>query len=61
MKPAGIIDVFTHSGFINSYSSLGEYDMILYDECDYNLSFPKGYDYHCMVEGLILMDTPYLY
>lgn len=61
MCPSGVIDVFTHSGFTRSYSTLGEYDMILYDECDYNLSFPVRQDYHCMIWWLIQMDTPYLY
>ena len=61
MSPGGIIDVFTHSGFTRSYPTLGEYDLLLYDECDYNLSFPVRNNYHCMIEWLILMDVPYMY
>jgi len=58
----GKIDVTTHSSFKNKRKELvGKYDMILYDECDYNLSFPKKQDYDCMVWALIMMDTKYLY
>lgn len=56
------IDVMTHASFVKTYKQLQcMYDMILYDECDYNLSFPVRWDFHCMVCGLIELSTKYLY
>lgn len=58
----GIIDVMTHSSFVKHYKELTEqYGMILYDECDYNLSFPVRYDFDCMVGALIALSPKYLY
>lgn len=58
----GVIDVMTHASFIKMYPELlNTYEMICYDECDYNLSFPVRNDYHCMVCWLIEMSPRYLY
>jgi superfamily II DNA or RNA helicase len=46
----GVVDVITHASFVKNYKEyLNNYEMILYDECDYNLSFPSYNDYNCMV------------
>jgi len=58
----GIVDIITHASFVKNYEQYQkQYWMILYDECDYNLSFPVRYDYHCMVCWLIELSTQYLY
>ena len=57
-----VIDIMTHASFKKDYESLlGLYDCILYDECDFSLSFPKMYNYDCMVCALIRMDCKYMY
>lgn len=58
----GIIDVMTHASFVKNYKELVDtYEMICYDECDYNLSFPVRNDYDCMVGALITLSPKYLY
>lgn len=58
----GVVDVITHASFVKNYKEyLNNYEMILYDECDYNLSFPSYNDYNCMVWALIEMSPKYLY
>ena len=57
-----IVDVITHASFVKNYKEyLNTYEMICYDECDYNLSFPAYNDYECMVGALIEMSPKYLY
>lgn len=57
-----VVDIMTHASFKKDYESLlWLYDCILYDECDFSLSFPKMYNYDCMVCALIRMDCKYLY
>ena len=57
-----VVDIMTHASFKKDYESLiGLYDCILYDECDFSLSFPKMYNYDCMVCALIRMDCNYMY
>lgn len=56
------VDVCTHSSFVKNYKDyIWKYECILYDECDYNLSFPKWQNYDCMVSALIQLDPIYLY
>lgn len=58
----GVVDVITHASFVKNYKEyLNNYEMICYDECDYNLSFPAYNDYNCMVWALIEMSPKYLY
>lgn len=58
----GIVDVMTHASFVKNYKELVDtYEMICYDECDYNLSFPVMQDYDCMVSALITLSPKYLY
>lgn len=58
----GVIDVMTHASFVKYYKELtNNYEMICYDECDYNLSFPSYNDYDCMVWALITLSPKYLY
>lgn len=58
----GIVDVMTHASFVKKYKELTkQYEMICYDECDYNLSFPEYNDYDCMIWALITLSPKYLY
>jgi len=58
----GVIDVMTHASFVKNYKELiNTYEMICYDECDYNLSFPVMQDYDCMVGALITLSPRFLY
>ena len=53
------IVVTTHAGFQKNWESFSwKYPQIIYDECDYNLSFPYRVDYeHCMSTALIMSDA----
>lgn len=58
----GVVDVITHASFVKMYKELtNNYEMICYDECDYNLSFPSYNNYDCMIWALITMSPKYLY
>lgn len=58
----GIVDVMTHASFVKNYKELtNTYEMICYDECDYNLSFPERQDYDCMIGALITLSPKCLY
>ena len=51
--------VTTHAGFQKNWASFaGKYPQIIYDECDYNISYPYRVDYeHCMTTALIMSDA----
>ena len=56
------VTITTHAGFVKNYEQyLNMFNLICYDECDYNLSFPQWYDYNCMYGALVLANPTYLY
>ena len=60
----GVVDIMTHASFKKSRKEIAKnykYNTIFYDECDYHLSFPKGYDYDCMIGALIFNEQERLY
>ncbi len=56
------VTITTHAGFVKNFERYqGKFDQIIYDECDFNLSFPtrQTYDW-CMSSSLIMSWVSYL-
>lgn len=61
-KEPALITITTHAGFVKNWEQyVNMFNLICYDECDYNLSFPQWYDYNCMYGALVLANPTYLY
>jgi superfamily II DNA or RNA helicase len=57
------VTVTTHTWFVQNFEELyqGNFKQIIYDECDYNLSFPERQDFDwCMSSCLIMSGADYL-